>query len=267
MKYAVISDIHANIEALTSALEHIDTQKVDKIICCGDLVGYYTNPNECINLLNRRSVTSIAGNHDLAATGEKTDLSSFWEVAHKAILWTQDNLTDTSLDILKQLPKQITIENKFLLFHGSLHLEHNAEDLHLHKLDDLRLSMDSLIKHKSKAKIGFFGHTHHAATYHFNNNTIQKIDKSKFYLQPDEYYLINPGSIGQPRDGDKRLSYLTYDDESGEVTFFRLDYDIRACIKKAANAGIWEPRWRRRLFRYLRRIRNKVLRVIGIRNQ
>jgi predicted phosphodiesterase len=122
--------------------------------------------------------------------------------------------------------------------------------------------MKSLAAHKSKVKIGFFGHSHNDIVYCFANEQLESLKERELILDPDAYYMINPGSVGQPRDGDPRLSYLTYDDESGKIRFFRLDYDINRCIRKAAIAGIWRPRWFRRSISLLNRIQNRLRRMI-----
>jgi len=262
MRYAIISDIHSNIEALKVALDDIKNRNIDKIYCCGDLVGYYANPNECLSLLKENNVRSIAGNHDMAAADSNMELSDFWEVARKAIIWTRRELTTESRDDLSNLPDNMVVENRFLLFHGGLHVKSHPERFHLEYETDVLKSTVALEEHGSGVKMAFFGHTHCNLVHRFKNGELISEQVHELKIDPETYYLINPGSIGQSRDGDPRLSYLIYDDKTSLIMFYRLEYDIKSCIRKARKAGIWQFRWIRRLFRLARRIRNRSLRTL-----
>jgi predicted phosphodiesterase len=262
MKYAIISDIHSNLEALTVVLDDISRHKVNKIFCCGDLVGYYANPNECLQLLKKNNVISIAGNHDMAAADADMDISHFWDVARKALLWTRNNITEESQITLQGLPGNLVADNRFLLFHGALHVKEKAECFHLQAEPDVIKSIESLINHESGVKIAFFGHTHRGVAYSYKNNMLSIDKSSTLYLDPDKYYIINPGSVGQQRDGNPKLSYLIYNDKEGTINFYRLKYDVKSCILKARKAGIWQYRWIRRIIRLITRANNRSRRIL-----
>lgn len=231
MRYAVISDIHSNIEALDAVLQTISGLGVDKIVCCGDLVGYYASPNECIETLVQRGIQCIAGNHDLAAAGiRKLD---GWEVAEKAIAWTQNQLSPQNAEILKNLPSTLIIDEHFLLFHGALHPQQNPEDLYLFHEQDVIRTMEALATHPSGMRLAFFGHTHRALSYCYRDHRLTRSFAGNAVLDNDAHYLVNPGSVGQPRDGNPDASFVVFDDESRSLQFHRIPYDVAANLKKA----------------------------------
>ncbi len=231
MRYAVISDIHSNIEALDAVLQTIAGLGVDKIVCCGDLVGYYASPNECIETLMQRDIPCIAGNHDLAAAGIR-ELDG-WEVAKKAIAWTRQQLSPQNTEILKNLPSTLIIDERFLLFHGALHPRQNPEDLHLFHEQDVIRTMEALTTHPSGMRLAFFGHTHRALSYCYRDRRLTRSFKSNAVLDNDGYYLVNPGSVGQPRDGNSAASFVVFDSENQSLQFHRIPYDVEANLKKA----------------------------------
>ena len=258
MRYAIISDIHSNIEALTTVLDALSRQSVDEILCCGDIVGYYSNPNECIELLSARGIRTIMGNHDITAAGIR-DMES-WYVAERAIEWTRAQLTPANREILEQLPRTLVVDNNFLLFHGALHPEQNPEDLHLVEEKDIENSMKALTKHQAGIRLSFFGHTHRVAVYQYLHNRLTSVENQELVLDRDAWYMINPGSIGQPRDNDARASYLIYDADERKITFHRQAYDVSACRRKARQQGLMPDSF---LKRFAKRVYRKLGRIIG----
>lgn len=236
MRYAVLSDIHSDIEALNAVLPVIEAQQIDKMVCLGDMVGYYTNPNECLEIIEDREMLCISGNHDRGAVGLK-DISRFWRGARLAMPWTQKRLTLKSRLFLETLPLTRTIDDSFLMVHSSLDPDPNA-DFYIRSEEDTRLTFNALEKQPSRAKICFFGHTHHPVVYEYNQGIIRKITETTTSLNPGCSYLINPGSVGQSRDVDERASFLIYDTERTTISFFRVAYDKPACLQKAKAAGI-----------------------------
>ena len=236
MKYAVISDIHSNIEALTAVLESIEKQSVDDILCCGDLVGYYTNPNECIELVRANRVRSVIGNHDIGAASIRE--IKCWYVAERAIRWTQGRLTAESVAALRALPSTLVVNDQLLLFHGALHPEQHPEDLHLYTPEDVEKSLIALTRHPSRVRLAFFGHTHVAVTYSYRDGRLTRHEDGQATLRDDTHYLINPGSVGQPRDGDPRASYAIYDATTNRIEFHRVAYDVASCRRKAKREGL-----------------------------
>jgi predicted phosphodiesterase len=233
MRTAVISDIHANLEALTAVFNRIRTLQVDETVCLGDIVGYNANPNECIDILRSEKVICVLGNHDAAASGlEEPD--HFNPLARRAVLWTREQLTNDNRQYLIDLHRERPVRD-FYLFHGSIHDTNRyilyREDVvdNFHELAHLRQSPD----------LGFFGHTHVVAVLSEQYGVIAtSLSHEKLFLQRGKRYLINPGSVGQPRDGDPRAAFLVYDDHDREVSFLRVEYDMRRCQEKIISSGL-----------------------------
>jgi predicted phosphodiesterase len=248
MRYAVISDIHANIEALTSVFERIDRCSVDAIVCLGDIVGYHANPNECIALLEASGALCIAGNHDRAALGQK-DLLRFSARARRAIYWTKGVLTDRSLSFLGELPlcRRVGVESAgvdrprfdaFFCVHGALHPEPN-DDIHLTTHPRIEASLQQLASGRFGARLCFFGHTHHAVVHSYAASSRCSWGSiARVLNDPSAYYLANPGSVGEPRGTDGRAVFLIFDSVTGAVEFHRVSYDALACMAKAERAGL-----------------------------
>ena len=245
MRYAVISDIHSNIEALTETLKKIDSIGVDLILSLGDIVGYNSNPNECVELVRERNILSIAGNHDIRAAGQK-EPDDFNEAAKKALLWTRENLSLENTAFLKELPESLSIDDKFVLTHGAI----NSPDIYTLSVIDAAINFSLMKKitpflkgglggiKKGLPLTGFFGHTHIPIAYAGNPAGAEAITKKRFKLQEGCFYFINPGSVGQPRDRDARASFLIFDAAKNEVSFYRVEYDIKACADKIKAAGL-----------------------------
>jgi len=265
MRYAVLSDIHSNLPALESVLESIDCKNVDRIVCCGDLVGYFTFPNECINLCRANNIFSIAGNHDLGASGVESNLTGFWEVARTAIYWTQDHLSGQNMRYLENLPRTSVIDNGFILFHGSIRGEPFPEMVRINDVDQAVIAFQEMAVQFSDVRLGFFGHIHRPCVFRLKGGNISLLEESQIDLEKnrDTKYLVNSGSVGLSRDGDPRASYLIYDSSSGTLSFVRVDFDNSLVIREARKEGLLERRYRRLTRRYLKRIKNKLLRLTG----
>lgn len=236
MRYAVLSDIHSNVEALTSVMEQLSGLQIDKVIGLGDFVGFYTNPNECLDLLRNAQIEAVTGNHDLIAMGnaEPTYCS---QRAKQSILWTRDRLAPRHKPYLLELPEQRVIDDRFVLCHGSLRSPHQyvkSADQSAEMFRDFRERWD-------RYRICFFGHTHHPIVYSWDGRegtAVEVVRNRDVALDPSRYYLINPGSVGQSRDNDPRASFLVYDSSSELVRFHRVDYDHAACRQKALSEGL-----------------------------
>lgn len=252
MRIAVISDIHSNLEALSAVLEAIDTLTVDEILCCGDIVGYMAEPNECIALLKQRSVIAVAGNHDLAAIGRKS-VGTFWDIALHAILWTRKRLNDESHSYLATLPVVMQAHGT-VVFHGALHPENGAEDLYLKYAADARLTIAELSKYCFGSRLGFFGHTHAPGGFELCGTKMAQVAPKALTLKSDASYLINPGAVGLDRIQPDQAKFVIYDPRSQEIEFHSALYDYDSALSKARLAGIADPL---PLVRKLRRFRNK----------
>lgn len=236
MRYAIISDLHANIEALERVLCSIDQDRVQQVVCLGDLVGYNARPNECVELVRRRRVRCLAGNHDRAAIGSK-DPSDFGAGARRAIEWTKSELRPEHREYLQTLATHELVDGRFFAVHGALHPEPNDQ---LHLSNDVRVqkSFDELVTGRFGAKICFFGHTHRAVAYEHARGAFRRLGDRAIELHPEAHYLINPGSVGQPRDGDPRAAYAVFDDREMTVELRRVEYDVARNLERTRSAGL-----------------------------
>jgi len=228
MKYAIISDIHSNLEAFERTLLEIDDIGVNGIICLGDIVGYGASPNECVDIVRERNIISIVGNHDVVACGKKEPMD-FNPIAREAALWTRDELTKESEEYLNNLPQAKEIED-FLVVHGSL----TDPNFYIFSDQDASIEFSHMVNHN----ICFFGHTHVRIYYVYLNNLVESFDDDSISINGNTKYLINPGSVGQPRDGDSRASFLIFDENEKQIDFVRLDYDIDTAQEKIIQAGL-----------------------------
>ena len=235
MRYAVISDIHSNLEALTASLNEIDRIKADKIVCLGDIVGYNPNPNECVELLRERNIQCVMGNHDSRVAG-LADASDFNLLAARAIEWTQSVLTQENRDFLTALPRSRFIDGRFLAVHGWV----NDTDRYIFGARDAEKNFDLLKELKKPARLCFFGHTHVHAAYVEEDGEAHLVEGGSVKLVKGKKYLLNPGAIGQPRDRDPRASFLIFDSKKNQVNFYRVEYDIHTTSEKILAAGLPE---------------------------
>ncbi|MBW1971901.1 MAG: metallophosphoesterase family protein [Deltaproteobacteria bacterium] len=235
MRYAIISDIHANLEAFEVTLQKIDELEVEMVVCLGDLVGYNVNPKEIIKLMHEEEIDCIMGNHDAAVSGIEP-LSQFNQAAKDALIWTQKILDDEEINYLKKLPRELIIDNTFFIVHGSIKDPNRYISSEIEAMEDFLL----LEKNTNLPHICFFGHTHQMGTFIYSpkNKNVISSHEEHFFLSPENYYLINPGSIGQPRDGDPRASFLIYDSDSQEITFYREKYDVDSAANKVIEYGL-----------------------------
>jgi len=246
MRVLVISDIHANIHALEACIAAFPAY--DVVWNLGDIVGYGANPNEVITRSSLLGTLFVRGNHDKACSGV-SDISGFNPVAALAAIWTQKNLTAENLEWLKALP-QGPLKPDDRLDVACVHGSPLDEDQYLINVHDA----EEPLLHPS-ARCTFFGHTHLQGGF-FKQEEVHPIrpafrdpklpQKIELKLKADCMYLINPGSIGQPRDHDPRSGFALYDSEEELLTFYRVPYDIEAEQKDIHDAGL-PPRLAERL--------------------
>jgi len=229
MRYGIFSDIHSNIEAFTTALEYYKTERIDAYIFLGDIIGYAANPKEAISLLHALNPICIAGNHDWAVI-DNLSTDYFNEYAKEAIAWTKTRLSEKGNSYLKSFP--LTYQGKnFFCVHGSLD---NPKDFnYIWGLNEARLNFELLT-----TDILFVGHSHRAQIYYKNAKGIFFHSEASISIKPGEKYIINVGSIGQPRDRDSRLSLCIYDSEENVVSIKRLVYNITLTAEKIIAAGL-----------------------------
>jgi len=236
-RYLILSDIHGNYEALEAVLEDA-RGRYDRILCLGDLVGYGADPNQVASWARSNVASVIRGNHDRACTG--TDLlENFNPAARASAFWTRGALTPDNRAYLERLargPLRIASEPAsdagFDLVHGSP----LDEDEYLVGVDDVRFLSDYL-----DTKLTFFGHTHLQGGFLLAGRSVKRLIPDRvLQLEPDYYYLINPGSVGQPRDGDPRAAYALYSPEERAVEYGRVPYDIGKAAAKILQADLPE---------------------------
>jgi len=246
MKIAVISDIHANADALHAVLGAIAEEGVDRIVCLGDMTGYNTDGDRCVAMLREAGALCIAGNHDRAAIGA-IGTDGFSEEARRAIGWTGPRLQPATRAFLAALPLKLVVDGALVAVHGALHPDVGCE---LVRLDDDRkraLSFDALAAHPSGARICAFGHTHRPGAWERDGEVIHFLGDQTVTLRAGALYLVNPGSVGEPRSEDERASFLLLDPDAGSVRFCRVAYDRRAVLAKTRKAGLgprsgWIPK-------------------------
>jgi len=235
MRTAVIADIHSNLEALQAVLARIEDLGADEIVCLGDIVGYNANPNECVDIIRSGNIKCVLGNHDVCAA-DLEEPDGFNPIARRAVLWTRAELTDENKLFLRSLPRELRVKDLFF-FHGSIH-DTNRYILYMSDAVDNFALLAGIGK---LLRIGFFGHTHVRAVLSHSRGAVFVELSSDQWLAEENRYLINPGSVGQPRDGDPRASFLVYDADKRRVIFSRVEYDLHACQDKIIRAGL--PSW------------------------
>lgn len=241
MRYLILSDIHANLVALETVLEAADLSTIDQVWCLGDIVGYGPNPNECVRRVQELAGVCLVGNHDWAALG-KLDISDFNPEARHAIQWTQEQLTDESRAFLDGLEgRKDDAHPDFTLVHASPR----------HPIWEYLLYPSTAAENFPffDSRFCLVGHTHKPVIF---RQEVGQEDLPPQALQPainiplpiahagQVRLIINPGSVGQPRDNDPRAAYAIYDDESGALTFYRVPYDIAETQRRMEAAGLPE---------------------------
>lgn len=224
MRYAVIGDVHGNLEALNAVLLSLKSKHIDEYICVGDVVGYNTDPRECIEIIKYLCPKSVAGNHDFACTG-KFDLKWFRGVAKSAILWTKNVLDNEEKEYLSGL--------KYVLKFGDITLVHGTlfEPEGFHYLTNLDYAARSFAL--LDTRICFVGHTHIPAVQAIDREgEVSYLFDEEINLEDDLRYIVNAGSVGQPRDYDNRSCFCIYDTEKGTIEIKRVGYDFRITQKK-----------------------------------
>lgn len=238
MRFLVLSDIHANVTALEAVLASAEG-RWERTVCLGDVVGYGPDPNEVVDRVRNLHATIIRGNHDKAACG-LVDAEDFNAVARTAATWTHDQLRADNLAYLQQLPPGPLEADGLALVHGALHDEDEYVFAPAQALDGLL---------ESPSTVTFFGHTHFQGGFSIRDNKLEVIQLrpgtgkafAALRVEPETRYLLNPGSIGQPRDGDPRAAFAIADLNHEVVEFWRVPYDIEAVQQRMKRAGLPEP--------------------------
>jgi predicted phosphodiesterase len=234
MRIGVLSDIHANLEALDAVLEHLDRDAPDLLVCLGDFVGYGPDPNACIERIRPRLAAAVLGNHDAAAVGLRP-IDDFNLMAQQAIAWTQGVLSDGSRAYLAALPER-EVREGLLLVHGS-----PRQPVEEYVLDSRRARASFV---SGDFRMAVVGHTHQPAIFEEVSNRVSTkglLPGVPFALKPTHRYIVNVGSVGQPRDGDPRAAWVLVDTEAPAATLHRVAYPIHATQAKMEAAGLPAP--------------------------
>ncbi|MBN2370985.1 MAG: metallophosphoesterase family protein [Vicinamibacteria bacterium] len=237
MRYLILSDVHSNMDALLAVLQFMRRKRWDKAVCLGDLVGYGANPNQVIDTLRKtRSFTAIRGNHDKVCSGiEEGEM--FNRIALEAAMWTRKKLTRFNLQWLRALPQgPVDIDGAFSIAHGTPVDEDAYIFGEIEALNVFRHTSDGLC---------FFGHSHFPVVFSLSPDSITTILTSgssfRIRLQEGVRYLINPGSVGQPRDGNPQSSFALFDSKVRVVTIYRVGYSIASAQRRIQRAGLPRP--------------------------
>ena len=232
-KYAILGDIHANLEALDAVLLDANGQGITHYACVGDVVGYNANPLECIEKVREMGFDCVRGNHDhYCSSSSDEDLSSFHPLAAAVIAWTSERLSDDQRLWLKRLRYRKVIEN-FMIVHATL----DMPEKWAYMFDDL----DAMTNFSYQiTPVCFHGHTHMPITFEFTGR-VKTLTSSSLTLERGRKYFINVGSVGQPRDGDPRAAYAIYDAKDRTVEIRRVEYDIETAQARIIEAGL--PTW------------------------
>jgi predicted phosphodiesterase len=237
MKYLILSDIHSNKEAFLAVLSFVRRKPWDKVVFLGDLVGYGANPNQTVDMLRAlKPVVAIRGNHDKVCSGiEQGEL--FNRIALEAAMWTRKKLTRSNLLWLKGLPEgPMVVDNQFAICHGTP----IDEDAYIFG----EIEALNVFRH-TDFPIAFFGHSHFPVIFALSPDAITTVltvaPSFRFKLREGVRYLINPGSIGQPRDGNPLASFALFDSDSRVVTIHRIAYHVQQAQGKILKAGLPRP--------------------------
>jgi diadenosine tetraphosphatase ApaH/serine/threonine PP2A family protein phosphatase len=234
VKVAAITDVHANLPALEATLADVDALGVEEVWCLGDVVGYGAQPDECAQLVRERCAVCLVGNHDLAVLGA-LDVGAFSEAAAAAVWWTRDHVTEATLEMLRGLEPRESREG-VALSHAS---PRDPVWEYVLSSEQADACLDA-----QEERIGLIGHSHVALFFtrpaepqpgevrgaQAGDGTLLRLDGGG--------WLINPGSVGQPRDGDPRAAWLELDTDEGSARFHRVEYDVEAAAAAIVAAGL-----------------------------
>ncbi len=225
MKTAVISDVHSNIEALSAVFSALEQTGIERVICLGDIVGYGADPNDCLHLIKEKCDVVIRGNHDSAVSGSE-EYSSFNPEAEEAIYWTRNRISEEWKSYLESLP-MIFEENGIVYVHSSPHKPERWSYIVSRE--------DALFEFRYfKGSAAFIGHSHLSGIFCHDGDRFD----DEVILNEEKRYIINVGSVGQPRDGNSNAAYAVYDDTMKLVSINRVAYDVESAAEKIKDAGL-----------------------------
>lgn len=231
MTIAVISDVHANLEALEAVMRDIEHVKADTIYCLGDVVGYGSDPVPCLELVQRTCEVKLMGNHEYAVLG-RLPFSHLNNTAKLSLSWTRSKVDERMVPLIADLPLSVEKED--------LHFVHASpyEPDHWHYI--LSQSHAELAFKHFDRRICFAGHSHLPMIFSGFEGYVRRQAGHDFVPNEESRYIVNAGSVGQPRDNDPRASYVLYDTVEDDIQFRRVEYDVAAAQKKMKEAALPE---------------------------
>ncbi len=240
MRYLILSDLHSNDEALSAVLQRVKRKRFDRVVCLGDFVGYAADPNKVLDRSRnlRKTTFSIRGNHDKVVAGlDPGEL--FNPPALIAARWTAARLSRENMEFLRRLPTgPIVVDGRFVVCHGSP----IDEDAYIFSDFDASMNFVRLSQVARGMDLCFFGHSHIPSVFTLGFDGIRveavRTSRAKLKLEKGKRYLVNPGSVGQPRDRNPKASYALYDADERVVFFDRVAYDVGAARRKIQRAGL-----------------------------
>jgi diadenosine tetraphosphatase ApaH/serine/threonine PP2A family protein phosphatase len=242
MRYGILSDTHANIEALEAVFTAFQSEAIDRYVCLGDTVGYGASPNEACALMRSKVAFAILGNHDAAVAG-RMDYSYYYYAARHALDKHAQLLDRDNMLWLKELPYEVR-EHDVLFCHGS---PVNVQEFDYIFARDQAARCMSIFE--TMPSLTLIGHSHLCKSFALNPDHpgAQEVVAQKFQLRPGWKYIVSVGSVGQPRDFDPRASYTVFDTETKTFEFKRVEYDIKTSASKILASDL-EPNFGTRLF-------------------
>lgn len=230
MRYGIFADVHSNLEALEAVASAYNKESIDSYLCAGDIVGYAADPCECINRVKLLGSSVVAGNHDWAAVGLFPD-EYFNPLARQALAWTRKNLDAESKGFLKSLRLAYS-NNDLAMVHGT---PQRPQDFDY--LSDGRMAEEAF--GYLDADICFIAHTHVPGIYAKDASTLLSYTGENYIkIKAGNKYIVNVGSVGQPRDGNPDAAYCVFDTEKGKIHIKRVSYDVETARKKIIDAGL-----------------------------
>lgn len=235
-RYGVVTDVHGNLYALQTALEHLRAAGAERLLCLGDVIGYGPHPSECLELLGSFDPTCVAGNHEQMALGRLSSAGST-ETARRSLEWTRTQLTPAAQSVLERWPL-VTTAPGVVLAHGSP----GRVDEYVRSDSRARELLDQLSSEHPPARVLLLGHTHEAWAFSRVHGTQLRARPGRVSLEQRDLQLLNPGSVGQSRDRHPHARFLLLDLAEGVADFRSVPYDVAACRRALKDRGL-PPDW------------------------
>ncbi len=232
MKLAIISDIHGNFDAFQKVLEDIKTARINQVVCLGDCIGYGAEPEAVVSEVRRRQIPTILGNHELAACNSR-QLDWFNPMARSSIIKTLTMLSPDSMNFIRKLPNS-SVTNECRCVHG-----YPPDSVRTYLFQKKPYQLLKTFK-SMKERICFVGHTHNLEIIQFDGRQVERrhVGEGPIPLNPDRKYIVNVGSVGQPRDGNNNAKYVIYDPQNNQIEVRFIAYDIASAVAKIKAAGL-----------------------------